>query len=589
MRGRMGFGVLCGALALGCSELPLSGQEPKRVLSLLHTSDIHSRVWPFRSRISAFEAELGLGPAGAVEEQGGVARLATLLESERRHGPSLWLDSGDALEGAEVFHRYGGRVELSLLSSLGLGAMALGNHELSLSGMELGELLSETARFPVLAANLRPRVDSALAGLVPASALFELSGVRVGVVGVANPASPPNLASPDNPWRLEATPNLAAEVQAAVDVVSPQAALVVVLSHLGLDGDRALVKGTTGVDLVLGGHQHVVTAQPEWEQDCAVAALQNERGCSPRRVPIVHSGAYSKWLSRLDLTLVPDLAQPGQLELSQLLLAHLPVTRKLVSDPGVSTFLEELRLPAEPPLAFLPEPLPRASALGGDSPLGSLTADAMLRTIEADVALLNSSGLRGDLEAGVLQHADLELAFPFDEPWRLGWLSGRALRRGLERAAWRSATRDCVSVLQVSGLRLELHCAACAARSEGCLEVKRRLAWGDASLVDDELLLVGLPAYLTLAGADFEDAAAVTTEIAGAVADTLGRYLAAQPAASSAEVAACADSFGQWTPSRCAEAFGAAACPLSPERARAICQELPAVRGGRDDRIQLLP
>src|SRR3954471_20955357 len=128
MRGRLGIPVLCGAMALGCGEAPASLPEPIRALTLLHTADIHSRVWPFRSRISRFEAELGLGEPLALAEVGGAARLATLLEVERGNGATLWLDSGDALEGAEVFHRFGGSLELELLSALGLGAMALGNH-----------------------------------------------------------------------------------------------------------------------------------------------------------------------------------------------------------------------------------------------------------------------------------------------------------------------------------------------------------------------------------------------------------------------------------------------------------------------------
>src|SRR5215203_2008566 len=115
MRGRIGLLVLCGALALGCGNAPVAMKGPKLALTLLHTADIHSRVWPFRSRISRFEAELGLGDPLSLVEVGGVARLATLLEAERRRGPALWLDSGDVLEGAPVFHRFGGRLELELL------------------------------------------------------------------------------------------------------------------------------------------------------------------------------------------------------------------------------------------------------------------------------------------------------------------------------------------------------------------------------------------------------------------------------------------------------------------------------------------
>ncbi len=562
-------------------------QGPTQALTLLHTADIHSRVWPFRSRISRFEAELGLGEPLALTEVGGVARLATLLEAERRRGEVLWLDSGDALEGAEVFHRFGGQVELELLSALGLGAMTLGNHELSLGGAELARLLADFADFSVLGANLRPRADSALAGLLQPSALLEVGGVRVGVVGVANPSSPPNLASPDNPWGLELAAELAAAVQAEVDAIAARAALIVVLSHLGLEADQALVRGTTGIDVVLGGHQHLLTAEPEWQDDCNTAALEARRGCSPRRVPIVHSGAYARWLSRLELTLAPDPAEPGSLELRELALTHLPLATRVPAQPQVAEYLEARRPPPEVPLAFLPAPLTRRSALAGDSALGNLTVDAVRLGTSADVVLLNSSGLRADLEAGPLLRADLALAFPFDEPWRLVWLEGSALRAGLVRAAVRSAARACEASLQVAGLRLRVHCAACASRSVDCLEIARPGPYADATLADDEWLLVALPAYLTLPGADFDVVGRSGSDVAASPLQLIAERFETLPSLRDTEP--CARALAAWTETRCREGFGALACPLTPARARATCATLPVAEGGRDGRIVMLP
>jgi len=525
----MGLLVLCGALALGCGNAPVAMKGPKLALTLLHTADIHSRVWPFRSRISRFEAELGLGQALAVGEVGGAARLATLLQQERRERAALWLDSGDALEGAEAFHRFGGSIELELLSALGLGAMALGNHELSLDDVALGQLFQGYAAFPVLAANLRPGRDSGLSGRLLPSAVLEVAGVRVGVVGVANPSSPPQLARPANPWRLELAPDLAAAVQAAVDDIAPRAALIVLLSHLGLDEDRALVSRTSGIDVVLGGHQHLLTAEPEWQDDCSGLELQNSRGCSPRRVPIVHSGAYGRWLSRLELQLAPDPAAPDTLELATLVLTQLPVAASVAANPQVQRYLEARRPAPEPPLAFLPELLARRSALAGDSALGNLTTDALRAATGADVAIVNSSGLRADLDAGSLFRSDLELAFPFDEPWRLVWLSGRDLRRALEQSAARSAQKDCESVLQVAGLRLKLRCGACRAHRADCLEIARPGPFGDGLLAEDAWLLVVLPEYLTLGSGDFAAVGETGGDVAGTAVDFIARYLQEQP------------------------------------------------------------
>lgn len=588
MRGRWGIAACGGVLALGCvDEVPARFQESKHALTLLHTSDLHSRVWPFRSRISTFEASLGLGPAGALQEVGGLGRLAALLERERGRGAGAWLDSGDALEGAGVFSRYGGRVELELLSELGLTAMALGNHELSLPGGELAALLRGTAAFPVLSANVRPRLGSALAGLLPATTLVTASGIELGLIGVANAASPPNLASDDNPWGLLEGP-LAAAVQLALDDLSPRAELLVVLSHLGLEQDRALVAATSGIDLVLGGHQHLVTAEPEWQDDCATQ-LQEQRGCRPRAVPIVHSGAYGKFLSRLELELTDEPDVGGAFEIARLRLEQLPLAASVVPDARVEQRLEPYRAAAEAPLAFLAEPLWRRSALGGDSALGNLVADTVCESADVDVALLNSSGLRTDLEAGLLLRSDLELALPFDEPWLVAWLSGRQLRSALEGAAQRSAGRDCESSLQLSGLRIELQCAACVARSPDCLHVARSTPFGEQALTDDQLLVVALPAYLTLDGADFGAAAAsVVRSLDTTVSEVVAQRLARFPPLNESLAAECATAARALSPERCREAYGEL-CPVSAAMARALCRDLPAARGGRDERIRTQP
>jgi 5'-nucleotidase len=589
MRGRIRLVVLCSALALGCGAAPDAGEAAPAQLTLLHTADIHSRIWPFRSRISVFEAELGLGEALRLGEVGGLARLATLLRRERRRGPTLWLDSGDALEGAEVFHRFDGEVELELLSGLGLGALALGNHELSLSGAALAQRFASSASFPVLAANLRPAPGSALERWLLPSALLEVAGVRVGVVGVANPSSPPGLVSPENPWRLGLAPNPAVAVQAAVDEVASRAALIVVLSHLGLDSDRALVRHTTGIDLVLGGHQHILTPEPEWEEDCGSADLAEQRGCSPRRVPIVHSGAYAEWLSRIELRLVEDPANPATLEVAEVLLTQLPVAASVPGDPEVEHYLERRRPPARPPLGFLPDKLGRRSPLGGDSALGDLTTDAVRQALSADVALLNTSGLRADLEAGALLSSDLELEFPFDEPWRRVWLTGRTLRRGLESAARRSAARDCQTTLQVSGLRLRIHCAACADASEACVEIERPTPAGFSALDDDEWLALALPDYLTQPGSYFEALAGLGHEVAAAPGTAISGWLERSAKLPAPPLDACVDDLLRWPPTRCLEALGALQCPLLPAPARRLCATLPLLEGGRDGRVEMLP
>jgi hypothetical protein len=291
-------------------------------------------------------------------------------------------------------------------------------------------------------------------------------------------------------------------------------------------------------------------------------------------------------LTRLTLTLAPDRARPGQLRVEDASLTPLPVAASVVAEPQTAEFLAGLEPPPQAPLAFLPARLGRRSPLGGDSALGNLTADAMRRETQADVAVLNSSGLREDLEPGVLLRSDLELAFPFAEPWRLARLSGRELRAGLLRAAFKSSTRECESSLQVSGLRLRASCSACAARGADCLQVERTGPFGDAPLDDAEWLWVTLPAYLTLAGADFEEAAS-GSELAVSVPEALAKQIGRGPGPGAPEP--CVADIARWSERRCAEAFGPIACPLDAERALGVCSSLPALKGERDGRVELRP
>lgn len=582
MRGKLGCIIGCGAavLALSCGEGASFGDAVAESLTILHTSDLHSQVWPFRSRISAAEAALDLGEEDQLSEVGGSARLATLLRKERTRGAELWLDSGDALEGSPVFQRFGGRVEVEVLGALGLSAMALGNHELSLPSEELAALL-RTAPFPVLAANVTPSPGSPLSPWLASSVALRSGSLRVGVVGVANPDSPPDLQGAGNRWGLRVE-ELAASVQIAVDDVAPRAALVIALSHLGLDADRDLVRSTSGIDLVLGGHQHVLTADPQWVEDCATRELQRARGCSPRLVPIVHSGAYGQFLSRVKVSLRPAPGRPGGAEVSRIGLTHVPVSERVEADGDVAEYLERYRPPPEPPLGFVAAPVTRAAPLGGDSQLGNLSADAMLTATGADVVLLNTSGLRAELEPGLLLASDLGLAFPFEEPWRLVWLRGAELKRGLLRSARQSAARDCTSSLQIAGVSLSLRCTACQQELSACLRVTRQ----GRPVADDEHLLVALPAYLTRAGADFDLLAARGAELDVSPSEALRRAIRALPRR--AEPAPCRHAVSGSSAQRCAESFGAS-CPVPEARAAAICRELPLVEGRRDGRIRMLP
>ena len=481
--------------ALGCSPPPRSGLTGAVELVLLHTSDLHSALFPYPERIGWADARRGLGIEGTVESVGGAARLATLVRRERARAPrALVLDSGDAFQGSLAFDTFSGEPELLALGALGVQAQALGNHELDRGAPNLEARYGELATFPLLAANYVGDGATGLGELTLPYVVLDTGGLRVGVVGVANARSVPALRERPNELGVLAR-DASGAVQSAVDVLRTAVDLVVLLTHLGLEADRALVRATSGVDVVLGGHQHIALDEPLWEADCGGSgegtvrdAWGRERRCTSRRVLIVHSGAYAKYLGKLALELDDDSARLGatydQLDAHEITGATfelLAVHAGVPAEPGVDAMLEPYRsrtverLGLGDVLGFAPASVARIGATGADSPLGNFAADAARWLASADLALVGASSLRRDLAPGVLDADALERSFPFDDPVIHMRVSGRELARAFERAAATAAERDCRTPVHVSGalVRFSCPCSAppCATVFVGATEI----------------------------------------------------------------------------------------------------------------------
>jgi 2',3'-cyclic-nucleotide 2'-phosphodiesterase (5'-nucleotidase family) len=194
----------------------------------------------------------------------------------------LLLDSGDALLGSNTaFRRH--EPNLARLSALGCSAMTMGNRELHYLPWVLEQRAAERT-FPLLAANLVDlwgRPTTWREGLT-----VEHQGLRLGIFGMTVVQYPVGSLY-ERLFGLRFLPpetlieHLVRRYQAEHDVV-------VFLSHLGLQTDRALArqlaaKGDLKLDLLLGGHTHTMLRQPEVYGHCRLAHVGS------------HSRAYGLW------------------------------------------------------------------------------------------------------------------------------------------------------------------------------------------------------------------------------------------------------------------------------------------------------
>src|SRR5262249_51494318 len=274
-RGVYGAGAIAACILAGtagtsgCQTDPPPTQLQGQVhLTLIHTADIHSRLFPYNLQLGQVDAGLGLGEANAIVNVGGAARVSHIVGRERaRASRVLHLDGGDCFQGAPIFNFYSGEAEVRALSAMGTDAMVVANHEFDRGALNLGIQLQKWARFPVLAANYLledPKQPGAspLGSIMQPFTVFDLAGLRVGVIGMANLSTISSLY--DSPNRLGITPlNTIETAQFYIDLLRPIVDVVVVISHLGLDYDERMIEGTTRPDVVLGGHDHVVPQPPQ--------------------------------------------------------------------------------------------------------------------------------------------------------------------------------------------------------------------------------------------------------------------------------------------------------------------------------------
>ena len=233
-------------------------------LTIFHTSDLHNKLTP---------------------------DLAKRLHDLKKANPdSLMLDSGDAIWSGNVYWRPGGEPILDLMSSVPYDAMCVGNREFHFLECGLSAKTSRAA-FPILSANLRSSDRSlsdeeALAAIartgVAAFSRFHQADVTVGVVGLSVPCITERMLSRNVSDYYFTDP-----VETA-DELAPmlrECDLVVALTHIGLKRDIELATKVSGFDVILGGHTHTITEQPERVGETL----------------IFHSGFYGHYVRKLEI------------------------------------------------------------------------------------------------------------------------------------------------------------------------------------------------------------------------------------------------------------------------------------------------
>jgi len=468
-------------------------------LTAIHTGDIHSRLLPYDMDLMATDERLGMSQSN--EPFGGIARAATVIRKIRSQAQhSIHVDSGDVFQGAPIFNEYHGEVEIYALNYLGMDAFIIGNHEFDDGVANLYDKLSK-AQFQILAANYQWKPSQGneylpLKDVARPYTIINAQGIKVGVIGMANYSSMSSSTYGDNSLGITVLENIQL-VQSYIDLLQNDVNILTMVTHLGLGEDEDVIRKTVGLDVVFGGHLHVVLNPPKIIPDATTSIVDGREIPNPKMVPLVHSGAFMKYVGHFDGVFYPDyIVRPeiyqnediqgkivdengnvvadqdyGKLRKWDLtLVSHkytpIPIESNIQEDAELSLLMapyeRELarRLNLRYIVGYAPQTLKRFGTGGNDSPLGNFLADAMMvrQRVEADFGATNSLGIRTDINQGPVTNDQLYNVFPFPNTVSSMTLSGSEVWSLLDYNTYRSMNRGCQSQLQVSGVRYSLDC-----------------------------------------------------------------------------------------------------------------------------------
>jgi len=289
--------LIRGLVLLMCAATCGADGPARAHITILSTTDLHGNIYPIDYNTNKPDVR-------------GLARVATIVKQARKENPGLLLlDSGDTIQGTPLtFHH--ARVNnkppdpmMAVMNAMGYDGMTVGNHEYEFGLAVLNKARGE-ARFPWLSANTYNKGTDE--NYFQPFILKEVSGVRIGIIGLTTPAMP----SLDDPDRYYSKIDLREPVSeakkwTAVLREKERVDLVVIAMHMGLEVDPrtgekvpgqmpdenaafAIAESVPGIDVILMGHTHrevpsvyingVLLAQAEkWGRSVARADVYLEK------------------------------------------------------------------------------------------------------------------------------------------------------------------------------------------------------------------------------------------------------------------------------------------------------------------------
>jgi len=443
-------------------------------ICILYTNDVHSAT-DYKETIDndvITSIQYGYaslaGAKAQMEEKYGIANVGLV-------------DCGDHLQGEIISTISKGEYIVDIMNEIGYQYATLGNHEFDYGMdkiLELAKGENKLSKYTYLSSNFLDKDEN------PVLKQYEIASygnVKIGYVGVSTPetlykSNPAYFKDQNGNYIYDFCSGddgkkLYENVQASIDNAKSEGAdYIVILSHLGIDDESKpyrstdLIANISGADVVLDAHSH------------SEIVSQNVRDKDNKIVILSSTGTKLAKIGKLVITSNKDIT-------TTLIDGYRPTEKDKLENNKVyeaykkaDEFIKEINtkfnekkneVVAKSSVDLIANDEDGNRIVRNqETNLGNLVADAYRNQFDADIALVNGGGIRGNIYKGDITYENIISVHPFGNYISMVEVTGKQILDALE-FSYRIVTKDHPKTgdrltdalggfFQISGLRVEI-------------------------------------------------------------------------------------------------------------------------------------
>ena len=323
----------------------------------------------------------------------GMGRIGTILEEIEADGETIKIMNGDAFQGSYESNMVFGRSILDCLNELAFDAFVIGNHEFDW-GLDVirqykdGDLSNGEANFPFLGANIIDKKTNKMVDFLEPYFIKEIEGLKVGIIGIIGYNQESSILTPyvedyEFIYPLDLIKQYSYELR-----VKQNCDYVLVSVHDyddNLNNALAALNGNNQIDAILCGHTHQYIVE--------------EKTNGSRSIPIVQNRSQNQTAICIEFDVLNNTYNIN---------TYYPWDYP--NAVGINSIYNQYQYLIEEANTIIGY---TNSYLNKNS-IGQIATTSMKNYFNADIAIINTAGVRNTISRGNITKGNVFTVFPFN-------------------------------------------------------------------------------------------------------------------------------------------------------------------------------